>query len=131
MKKINTSNVLVLLKESFPEFINSQDYKYIEKSGGGDLPYVVFGTFFNYYVQKFLNNNEDLFIERANNFLEEMATCDDSDVIELLEIGFLDNLSPVEPSYSSIVNKFSSSIKKLVDQNLKRNRAFAQQQKNK
>lgn len=78
------SNVVSQLKTKIPEFASS------EHSWNADLPHYVFGSFALFLCRQIHQGTTGSFLSRVFNFLNEMASSKDEDVVNLLVVSVLE-----------------------------------------
>lgn len=113
--KINYENSIEKLLETAPEFVEYPNYKSILEEGSANLPYIVFGILRNYYINEFLKKNLKV-IEKIAIFLESLAMSDDKKIVNLLAVGFLENLNPEKEYYPALRDTFGHATKRLLDE---------------
>lgn len=93
MKQTNTmtnEEVTKKLIETFPEFVNSQEYSEVYESDG---PYI-YHQYFSYYISRLINTggNEDI-VNRAFDFINSVFRNPDitAEVWDLYNLQILDN----------------------------------------
>lgn len=114
MPDLSYNNVVQSLEKRIPEFTQSEEYKDLEKMESLSLPYIVFGALRRFYDEQYLKNKREL-IKKLSQFLEEMANSKETDLVNLLAVGFLENISPFKSSYKLVRETFGPKTKKLLD----------------
>lgn len=73
------------LLEKFPEFRNSEEFKYFEDEI--NLPTIIFGAFRQFYIKVYQKKDMKL-VNKMSNFLEEVAKVETKEMEELICFGF-------------------------------------------
>jgi len=91
MKALSYKTVDSFLVASMPEF--SAQYEELRKRHG-EQPgqYIVFGALNSMVVQALEREEDRLFLARVFDAFEKMAMSNDIEVVNLLQVGFLENL---------------------------------------
>lgn len=93
------------LLEKFPEFKNSEFYGQTDK----ELPYLVFGDFDNFLLDKIKNTldpRQDEVLKRAANFISNLYNSGKQDLQDLAVVGAFESLAS-EPEAKKIIELFS------------------------
>ena len=82
----------------------SPEFPREEEDWHPDLPYVAFGAFARYLCNKIRSGATDELLERAFSLLNEMASSNDMDELNLLEVGVLEIIMD-DPQCSAVAEQ--------------------------
>jgi len=96
--------------ELFPEMLEIYSLDVLEEAS--DIGrYIFFESYFNEFLEK--NKANSRILQKAANFIEQLAQSEDQDVINLTEIGILEGL--VNRGVNGIANYLKPHSKKLLN----------------
>lgn len=107
---LNYENFIAQLHQKFPEFQDSPEMEGMKMNE--NLPYFVIIAFKRFFGRMIAEKNEKE-IKRISLCLDEMESCTDEEIQNLLYSGFFESINPKLKEDTGIINNLSQKLRKI------------------
>jgi len=126
MKKLILKNVSRYVLDRIPELGSYHNYLSLDSDEKFDLPYVLFGVLYKFYVDNFSNHE---IRKKVDQLIENISSSSGKELEELICFGFLENINMRSNIFDDMINGFGKNTRRLLKETIEHNEKLGKLQK--
>jgi len=126
MPKLVLKNVSRYVLDRVPGLGAYSNYMSLDDEEKFELPYVLFGVLYNFYVDNF---SDKTIRKKIEALLEDISSSKSKDLEELVCFGFLENINLRSNIFKDMIDGFGKDTRRLLKETIEHNHKLGKLQK--